>query len=251
MYTAIPGAGTRTAWDAFLGGDSSACIPPDAQKDSHQTVETFNPDMIANGDAKRAISLASFGTWTGKIKPYPDGSRLGAVDGVVPLTRRRCSTGRSRSDGSSTTSIGPQRLPPRCEPSAATLRYVGEDGWICKPSTEHSEGAVQRQELPHIDPGHHPQGWFHPARPRSNRRRCGGEQLLPFVPALTPTPGDGGPRLRPARRTPRKRRNHGTHGSPDATTYRGQPRVIAASVPPRRPGVPRQSRSPPAGSLLC
>ncbi len=50
-------------------------------------METFNPQMIANGDAKRAISLASYGTWTGKIKPFPDGSKLGQVDGVAPVKK--------------------------------------------------------------------------------------------------------------------------------------------------------------------
>ncbi len=136
VYTAIPGAGTRTAWDAFLGGDSSTCIPA-GEKTTHQTVETFNPGILANGDAKRAISLASFGTWNGKIKPYPDGSKLGKVDNVAPtkatLVNGSFPFGRFIYNVYCTAACTNGGAA-----SQATLDYVGEDGWLCKNSTEHS-----------------------------------------------------------------------------------------------------------------
>jgi hypothetical protein len=142
VYTAIPGAGTRTAWDAFLGGDSSSCIPA-ADKATHQIVETFNPDIVANGDAKRAISLASYGTWTGRVKPYPDGSRLGAVDSVFPnktsLVDGSFPFGRYIYDVYCRRPSDPgTNLCAAGSSSDATVRFVGETGWICKPTAQHS-----------------------------------------------------------------------------------------------------------------
>lgn len=136
VYTAIPGAGTRTAWDAFLGGDSSTCIPA-GEKTTHQTVETFNPGILANGDAKRAISLASFGTWNGKIKPYPDGSKLGKVDNVAP-TKKTLVNGSFPFGRFIYNVYCTAACTNGGAASQATLDYVGEDGWLCKDSTEHS-----------------------------------------------------------------------------------------------------------------
>jgi ABC-type phosphate transport system substrate-binding protein len=145
IYTATLGAGTRTQWDAFLGGDSSTCIGGDAAyKAAHQPPETSNPIIKANGDAKWAISLASYGGWNSKVKPYPDHSKLGAVDGVFP-TQTSLVDGSflyaryvfnvycvgTLGDGSCANGAGPS--------SAAAVRYVGEtDGWICKPVGEHA-----------------------------------------------------------------------------------------------------------------
>ena len=145
IYTATLGAGTRTQWDAFMGGDTSTCIGGDAAyKTAHQPPETDNPVIQANGDAKWAISLASYGGWNSKVKPYPDHSKLGAVDGVFP-------TATSLVDGSfpyaryvfnvyCTGTLGDGSCGHNAGPSsAATVNYVNEStGWICKLATAHA-----------------------------------------------------------------------------------------------------------------
>jgi hypothetical protein len=143
IYTATLGAGTRTQWDLFLGGDTSHCIPP-AQLASHTPPETSNPVIIANGDAKWAISLASFGGWNSKVKPYPDKSVLGNVDGVAPKASTLL-------DGSfpftrfvfnvyCNGALGAPGCGLNAGPSSQpTLNYVNEStGWICKPDAQHA-----------------------------------------------------------------------------------------------------------------
>jgi hypothetical protein len=143
IWTATLGSGTRTQWDAFLGGDSSTCIPA-GEKATHQPPETDNPAVLASGLGKWSLSLASYGGWNGKVKPYPDHSELGAVDGVFasPTTLINGSFPFGRyvfnvycvgalGDGSCANGAGPS--------SAATVRYVNETtGWICKPATSHA-----------------------------------------------------------------------------------------------------------------
>ena len=135
IYTAAPQFGTRKQWDTFLGGSSASCIPA-GQLATHQTVETFNPYIVKQADAPYAISLASTASWTARMKPFNDGSKLGAVEGIVPSAKtigdgtfpfsRFMFNVYSTSDCACGAS------------SAATVRYVGEHGWICKPSTEHA-----------------------------------------------------------------------------------------------------------------
>jgi ABC-type phosphate transport system substrate-binding protein len=143
IYTATLGAGTRTQWDAFLGGDSSTCIPA-GEKATHQPPETSNPVIRSQGQAKWAISLASFGGWNSKVKPYPDNSKLGAVDGVIPnattLVNGSFPFGRYVFNVYCTGTIGDGGCANGAGPSsAATVRYVSEStGWICKPAGQHA-----------------------------------------------------------------------------------------------------------------
>ena len=143
IYTGTLGSGTRTQWDAFLGGDSSHCIPP-ADLASHTPPETDNPVILANGDAKWAISLASLGGWTSKVKPYPDKSALGNVDGVAPNATTLLNSSFPFTRFVFNVYCNGALAAPGCglnagPSSQATLNYVNEStGWICKPSASHA-----------------------------------------------------------------------------------------------------------------
>ena len=130
IYTILPQYGTSKFWYLSLGGGSSTSC---GAKAIHQT----NNAEIAAADLKNAIVPVSVGSWTERYKAKPAGSGLGAIDGVVP----------------SLTTIGNGSFPfgrfiynvfcagdptngNKCgnasPASAATQRYVGEGGWICK-----------------------------------------------------------------------------------------------------------------------
>jgi hypothetical protein len=49
--------------------------------------ENHNDVILGNTDAKNAIFGFSFGDYQKRIVPNPDGSRLGAVDGVTPTVQ--------------------------------------------------------------------------------------------------------------------------------------------------------------------
>jgi ABC-type phosphate transport system substrate-binding protein len=130
IYTPQAGSGTRSTWDGFLGGDSSHCIPA-AQQATHIIPENSNTPIK---DPKNAIFPFSFGVWTLQVHSK-NGARLAAVDNVAP----------------SASSIGDGSFPygrflynvflPGTS-SAATVNYVGEEGWICKPNADHHSNPV-------------------------------------------------------------------------------------------------------------
>ena len=142
IYTAQANSGTRLTWDADLGGDSSHCIPAAQQNSNpggHIIPENGNAPIIANNDRAGAIFPFSYGIWKNQVHSQ-NNAILGAVDdlnpslnnissGAFPYGRylfnvyctAACATGAS---------------------SAAAVNYVGQDGWICKPTGSHANNPV-------------------------------------------------------------------------------------------------------------
>jgi len=144
IYTLTSAYGTRKAWDTFLGGDSSHCIPANQQA-THIIPQTTDAPIFANGDQATAIFYWSYGSYEANVAPSKDGSKLGAIDGVAITTKtigngsfpfgrfvynvyctNQCATGAS---------------------SAAAVNYVGEQGWICKTSANHSVDPITGQNF--------------------------------------------------------------------------------------------------------
>ncbi|MDP9242105.1 MAG: substrate-binding domain-containing protein [Actinomycetota bacterium] len=140
VYTPQLGSGTRSTFDGFVGGDSSACIPAafkDGGGDDHVIFENNAGPIIANGDASSAIFPYSFGRF---VQSGGEGGTLGKVDGVAvnnttiangsfPYGRFLYNVYRA------TTST--------LKASAATKSYLGEvNGWLCKPKGSHSINPV-------------------------------------------------------------------------------------------------------------
>ena len=80
VYTAQAGSGTRSAWDGFVGGDSSHCIPANKLA-THVIPENRNTGILSS-DLKRAIYPFSYGVWSTQIKGR-NGAKLGAIDNVA------------------------------------------------------------------------------------------------------------------------------------------------------------------------
>jgi ABC-type phosphate transport system substrate-binding protein len=139
VYTLTSAYGTRKAWDNFLGGDSSHCIPANQQA-THIIPQTTDAPIFANGDEANAIFYWSYGSYQSNVAPSKDGSKLGLIDGVAinpktigdgsfPFGRfvynvyctSACSSGAS---------------------SQAAVDYVGESGWICKVAGDHSNDPI-------------------------------------------------------------------------------------------------------------
>jgi hypothetical protein len=131
IYTPQSGSGTRKTWDKFLGGDSSHCIPA-SQLATHVVPENSNTAILKRSGA---IFPFSYGIWTTQVHGK-GGAVLGAVDNVAVsvstivdgsfpygrfLYNVYCSA--SCSSGASSTEA---------------VNYVGEEGWICKPSASHA-----------------------------------------------------------------------------------------------------------------
>jgi len=129
VYTAQPGSGTRSTWDGFIHGDSSQCAKALIPENSNAG--------IAPADLKTAIFPFSFGVWSTQV--HGAGSELlGAVDNIA-------ATAATISNG--TFPFGRFLYNVYCTAScpaaagassAATVNYVGEEGWICKAPSSHA-----------------------------------------------------------------------------------------------------------------
>ena len=134
IYTPQAGSGTRKTWDGFVGGDSSHCIPANQQA-SHVIPENENAYIKANGNENTAIFPFSYGVWTTQIHGQ-DKSFLGAVDNVLPTPG---------TIGDGTFPFGRFLYNIYCNScatginaTAATVAYVGEEGWICEVEANHA-----------------------------------------------------------------------------------------------------------------
>jgi ABC-type phosphate transport system substrate-binding protein len=139
IYTQQNGSGTRASWDGFVGGNTQTCIPQN-QLATHVIPENHNNVILSNGDAANAIFGFSFGDYQKRIVPNPDGSQLGAVDGVTPtavtigdgtfpfgrfLFNVFCGAASSSTCGTA-------------KPAGArTKAYIAEKGWLCKLDASH------------------------------------------------------------------------------------------------------------------
>jgi ABC-type phosphate transport system substrate-binding protein len=138
VFAAQDGSGTRKTFDGFIGGSSDACIPaPDLA--THKIFENENTSLFLNAhDAKNAIFYFSFGVWQNDILPNPDGSALGAIDGIA-ATVGTIADG-SFPYGRYLYNVYCSACPTGIQASSSTKRYIGETntGWICKLDSKHS-----------------------------------------------------------------------------------------------------------------
>jgi ABC-type phosphate transport system substrate-binding protein len=138
LYTVLPQYGTSKFWYSELGDTfSSTCGTA-----IHQT----NNAEIPAAKQPNAIYPVSVGSWTERYKKKPGGSVLGSIDGVAPtaaniqggsfpfgrfLYNVFCAGDPTKGNKCGTASPA----------SAATVAYVGENGWLCK-ATAHAADPV-------------------------------------------------------------------------------------------------------------
>ncbi len=156
VFTSIPGSGTRSTWDGFVGGNSQNCIPAVFRDGSFANGERLlrehqmEPVEAALNDAAAADETNSIYYMSTGLHASQPGLRasslIGAVNGVVanattvvdgtfPFARNLFNVYRN---------AGPQ---PRA--SGAVQRFAGMNangaanpqgiGWICKGEAFHSE----------------------------------------------------------------------------------------------------------------
>lgn len=137
VYAAQEGSGTRATFDGFVGGDSTTCIPDefkDGGTDDHVIFENDATPIVENGDQAGAIFYYAFGPFNVR---GGEGTELKAIDDVeatdetiidnsYPYSRTVYNVYRTEASDSA----------PASDPDV--VEYVGEDGWICKPDSEHS-----------------------------------------------------------------------------------------------------------------
>jgi ABC-type phosphate transport system substrate-binding protein len=137
IYTPQSGSGTRKTFDAFLGGDSSKCIPA-AQQPTHIIDENMNM-QIPVADQPNAIFPFSAGVWKTQVNGK-GGAVLGAIDNVYPSNSAISSGsfpyGRFLYNVTCVTCANGKQSSP------ATIQYVGEEGWICKQTSGHNINPV-------------------------------------------------------------------------------------------------------------
>ena len=140
VYTTYQAASLRKNWETYIHVSNSAIASPDA---NHIIRQNNTYQIVANGDAKNAIYFASVGAWKTN-HAFKDKSVLGAVDGVVP-TDANVKNGTfpftqyvgnvyAFDPGNST--LGTTGYA-KVAANAATVNYVGPNGWICKDQALH------------------------------------------------------------------------------------------------------------------
>jgi PBP superfamily domain len=129
IYTEQAGSGTRSTFETFLGGSSTACIPAPLLA-THQIPENSNQG-IPVADEKGAIFPFSYGVYVTTVALNPMGSVIGNIEGVAP-THASISSGAFPWVRSLYNVYNPATAP------AGVAAYVGPDGWICGAVTQHS-----------------------------------------------------------------------------------------------------------------
>jgi hypothetical protein len=137
IYTPQNGSGTRKTFDAFVGGDSSHCIPV-AQQSTHIIDENMNTGIPAS-DQAGAIFPFSAGVWKTQVNGK-GGAVLGAIDNVYP-TNSSISSG-SFPYGRFLYNVTCAACTTGKQSSTATTNYAGEEGWICKTTANHAVNPV-------------------------------------------------------------------------------------------------------------
>jgi len=131
VWGLFPGSGTRSSWDGFVGGNSLTCVP--------NLAHVVHPNDVR--------PIEALGGFSDAIVPFAVGahlsdparaatSQLVAVNGVAPTldTVRNGTFPFSRDVYNVYRLSGGGALA-----TPATVGFVGENGWICKPQALHSE----------------------------------------------------------------------------------------------------------------
>jgi hypothetical protein len=155
VYTPQDGSGTRSTWDTFLGGTNKS-VSCDGVTDPFTgnpvTIKRIPENSnysILSSDKSGAIFPFSYGLWNSQVKAHltlaqNTGAVFGVVDGIVasatslqdnatipfPYSRWIYNVYCSATDKNGAASTCAATAGPS---SAATVNYVGETGWLCKP----------------------------------------------------------------------------------------------------------------------
>jgi len=156
VYTAITASGSRASWDAFVGGNTSTCIPG-IYKDGNQAngervirehqqqpveVALNDPDPFAANEGN-ALFFSSVGIWTVDAVARQN-SVLGNVDGLAP-NETNIVAGTfpfARSLYNVYINSGPSPVASEATRRFTAMRSGGTAdtrGWICKPENSHSK----------------------------------------------------------------------------------------------------------------
>jgi ABC-type phosphate transport system substrate-binding protein len=147
MYTPQTGSGTRSTFDNFMGGTnfSETCIDSydtrlgtTGYQTKHVVPENQNVSINSNGDASTTVFPFSFGVWSTQIKGA-GGSLLTSIDGITATAKTIGNLtfpyGRYLFNVFCAAAVGTGCAANGVTASQATINYVGEEGWICKPGT--------------------------------------------------------------------------------------------------------------------
>jgi ABC-type phosphate transport system substrate-binding protein len=132
VYSVNPGAGVKSNWNSYLGISDDTHCSPDANHVIHQNE---NQEILAS-DKANAIFYFSIASWNVNVKPHPDGSTLGKLEGVAP-TRATVSSGvypLGFNEGFVYCNASTGASPCPAPANATVKSYIGEGGWICKAS---------------------------------------------------------------------------------------------------------------------
>jgi phosphate transport system substrate-binding protein len=124
LYTIKPQFGTRKAWDTFLGGSSSSCP-------GVKLVDQTDNSEITKADKPYAIVPVSAGSWRERYSKKTGGSALGLIDGVAPSIPNEQNGSFPFSRFLYNVFCNSATCGTASQASAATQKYVFENGWIC------------------------------------------------------------------------------------------------------------------------
>ena len=148
VWAAIPGSGSRSTWDAFVGGSSSNCIPAEYKDGDNSTPVACPGERVVREhvmtpvkndpcvpDEKHSIYYTGVGTYNARVDFRGD-ALLGSVEGFQ-ATEANIQSGDfpfSRFMYNVIRIAGPAPLV-----NPQTAGFVGTTGWICKPGNEHAK----------------------------------------------------------------------------------------------------------------
>ena len=135
VWSIQPGSGTRSSWDGFVGGNSTTCVPNPA----HIIFENNVAPIEALGGFSDAIYPFAVGNHNTNPARAGD-SQLMDVNGVSPTAANiQNGTFPFSRDVYNVYRLAPGPANHQPIASGATVGFVGENGWICKPQALHSE----------------------------------------------------------------------------------------------------------------
>jgi len=140
VYGVNPGAGVKSNWNSYLGiSDDTHCAPADGH---HVIGQNENQQILANGDQADAIFYFSIASWNTNVATNPDGSSLGSLESVTPVTAHIAdgTYPLGFNEGFVYCAGSTGAAPCAKKASGATTKYIGETkGWICKaaPAGDH------------------------------------------------------------------------------------------------------------------
>ncbi|MFI0424253.1 substrate-binding domain-containing protein [Spongiactinospora sp. 9N601] len=125
-------SGTYATWQSFLGGNPNTCVAATGGQVLFEN-DCTPINNLAVADRQRSIWWLSFGKYqTGAAACDPAATDLLSVNGVVPQAS-------TIQDGSYQYSRSLYNVYHRTSVPAHAKDYIGENGWICKPNTQHTK----------------------------------------------------------------------------------------------------------------